>query len=118
MSSRLGGVVVGVISVGNSTAPIAGETSRVFGSENSVIAESGDRPTALSGMALSIFFCRRVLGTWKEWGENVALRLRRLFGCASSGPAHCCSDTTAIGGRPIRSCEGKSVKPSETTPYG
>jgi hypothetical protein len=52
-----GGVVFGVISVGSSIARgIAGEGSAMLGSENSVIADRGDRATAASGIDFSIFF--------------------------------------------------------------
>ena len=87
----LGGVGLGVVSVGISAISMDGDTSRVlvFGSENSVIAESGERANEPSGMVLSSFLWRRVFGTENEYGENVFRRLRRRFGCgcSSSSPS-------------------------------
>jgi hypothetical protein len=72
-------VLLGVISVGSSAIPIDGESPVVLVPECSVIADSGERGIARSGIAFSIFFCRRVLGSENECDEKEARRLRRRF---------------------------------------
>ena len=62
----LSGVSRGVMAVGNSVNPVAGDGASVFVPDRSVIAERGDRAIWLKGMAFSSFRCLRVFGIENE----------------------------------------------------